>query len=295
MEMAGRQWLWRSDVIPYAATLDGTNYHETADSGGLDECFPTVAPCRIPTWVRGWGGVELPEHGELWSQQPELEVETSAGGQSVVTTWEGRRLPYRLTRIARVTPEGEVEMRYHAVNDAADRIPFIWSSRALLPLTPATQVLLPEGAPMRVHTAHRLVMGDARSQHHWPFVRAAGRVLDFLTPFDVAREYACRLYLDMPLGRARLREGNVELEVTFDTQEVGQFGLWFNKHGWTPFRRERPYLNLAFEPCIGAPDTLTDALGDWKRAHWLEPGQVCSWSVTWRARAVPPEPDLAEA
>jgi galactose mutarotase-like enzyme len=133
-------------------------------------------------------------------------------------------------------------------------------------------------------------MGEARSLHHWPFVRAAGRVLDFLTPFTVTKTYACKLFVDMPVGRARFREGNLELEVTFDTSEVGQFGIWLNKAGWSPFKTRDPaYHNFAFEPCIGSPDTLSDALGDWKRAQWLEPGQVRTWSTTWRAREVAEE------
>jgi hypothetical protein len=288
MHLGGRQWLWHSDVIPFAPPKEGTSYVETADSGGYDECFPTVAACRIPGWVRKWGGVELPDHGELWSQVPELEIETGPDGQAVVTTWEGRRLPYRLTRIARVSPDGSIVMTYHAANDADDRVPFIWAAHPMFPLTPDTELLLPDGAPVRVYASHRLEMGDARSLHRWPFIRAAGRVLDFLTPYNVAKEFACKLFVDMPEGRARLRQNNFDLEVTFDTKDVGQFGIWLNKGGWSPFKRERPYVNLAFEPCIGAPDTLSDALGDWKKAQWLDPGQVRSWSVTWRAEPVDP-------
>jgi len=231
----------------------------------------------------------LPDHGELWSQLPELEIETTDDGPAIVTTWEGRRLPYRLTRVARVKGDGSVVITYHAANDAEDRVPFIWSAHPLIPLSPQTKLLLPEGAPMRVWASHRLIMGDARSLHRWPFVRAAGKVLDFLTPYDVAKNYACKMFIDMPTGCARLREGDQELEVTFDTKEVGQFGLWINKAGWSPFKRERPYFNIGFQPSVGAPDTLSDALGDWKRAQWIEAGQVRSWSVTWRGRVVPPE------
>jgi hypothetical protein len=43
MEMAGREWLWTSDVISQQTPIDGASYVETADSGGYDECFPTVA------------------------------------------------------------------------------------------------------------------------------------------------------------------------------------------------------------------------------------------------------------
>ncbi len=291
MEIGGRQWLWHNESIPFAPPVEGSNYDESGDMGGYDERFPTSAACRIPGWVRGWGGMELPDRGEIWSQLPEMDIDTGTDGQAVVTTWEGRRLPYRLTRLARVTADGAVVMTYHAVNDAADRIPFIWAGHPTLPLTPRTQIRLPEGSPFRVVAAHRLEMGDGRSQHRWPFVRAAGRVLDLLTPAAVAREFACRIFVEPSEGRACYRDGGEELEVTFDRKEVPWFGLWVNCRGWTPGRHARAYQNVAFEPCIGAPDSLSDALGDWKSARWLEPGEVCTWSTTWRARKVVEEND----
>src|SRR5687768_17319680 len=58
MELGGRQWLWQSDVIPYSVPEEGTSYVETADTGGYDECFPTVGPCKVPTWIRGFGGAQ---------------------------------------------------------------------------------------------------------------------------------------------------------------------------------------------------------------------------------------------
>lgn len=292
MELAGRQWLWTSDVIPYVLPGADSSYAESADTGGLDECFPTVGPCRIPGWVRAYGGIELPDHGELWSQAPTLDVETTTLGQCAVTTWQGVRLPYRITRVARVAPDGAVVLDYHVTNDGEERLPFIWSSHPLFPMRPSTELHLPEGAEMRVYAAHRISLGDHKSQHRWPFVRAAGKVFDFLRPYDVAKQYACKLFLDVPAGRgcAVMREDGAELEVSFDSSAVGQFGLWLNKQGWSPFKRESPYLNLAIQPCVGAPDTLTDALGDWKRAQWLEPGEVRSWSLTWRGRRVEPRP-----
>ena len=41
--LRGREWLWRNDQIPLALPKQGASYAETADSGGWDECFPTVA------------------------------------------------------------------------------------------------------------------------------------------------------------------------------------------------------------------------------------------------------------
>ena len=46
--LRGREWLWRSDQIPLALPRPGASYIETADSGGWDECFPTVGPSSLP-------------------------------------------------------------------------------------------------------------------------------------------------------------------------------------------------------------------------------------------------------
>jgi galactose mutarotase-like enzyme len=43
---------------------------------------------------------------------------------------------------------------------------------------------------------------------------------------------------------------------------------------------------MAFEPCIGAPDSLTEAIGGWKSAAWLEPGETREWTLTWQGRRV---------
>ena len=86
MEMAGREWLWTSDVIAHQAPIDGASYVETADSGGYDECFPTVASCTLPaisgryaalSLPNAYSGLALPDHGALWSQS------TTCAGQTL--------------------------------------------------------------------------------------------------------------------------------------------------------------------------------------------------------------------
>lgn len=293
LEMGGRQWLWSSDVVPLARGVPGTSYLETGDSGGLDECLPTVSSCRVPGWVRTFGGIELPDHGELWSQVPALEVLTSRDGQGARLTWRGVRLPYELQRTVRVTPGGDVRMEYALVNHGAERLPFLWAAHPMFPLSAHTRLVLPEGARLRVFARHEIDLGEVRSEHRWPFVRGGGKVHDFTAPFEVAKRYACKLFLDVPEGRVTLREGDLELVATFDPTQVTHVGLWINKRGWTPFRREEPYQNLGLSPGIGAPDSLSEALGDWKSAAWLEPGGERRWWTNWSARTVarpPSEP-----
>ena len=282
LELAGRQWLWTSDVIPFSAPTDGASYVETADSGGYDECFPTVGACSIPPSVHPFGGLALPDHGELWAQASAFTLETRADGMSATCEWTGRRMPYRFTRVVDVHASGSVAMRYAATNEGADRMPFLWSAHPLLPLTPQTKLVLPEGARVRVYAEHGIDLFGTCAEHQWPIFRLERRDVDLSHPDSVARAYACKLFFDMPVGQAAVEEENARLEVTFDVAEVPNFGLWINRRGWTPFKRKKAYLNFAFEPCIGAPDTLSDALGAWRAAHWLEPGETRQWTLTWR-------------
>lgn len=290
MEIGGRQWLWTSEVIPYAEPVDGASYVETADSGGYDECFPTVGPCVVPGGVAAYGGLALPDHGELWAQRPTLDVETLGDAQQATCVWRGRRMPYRFTRVVRVDAGGAVTMRYEATNEGKARLPFLWSSHPLLPLTPDTRIVLPEGARVRVQAEHGIDLGGTLAEHRWPRIPVARqRLADFSRPDAVARNYACKLFLDMPVGRAAVEEANgARLEVEYDAREVPHFGLWLNRRGWTPFkrrlfRRAKPYLNFAFGPCIGAPDTLSDAIGAWQGANWLEVGETRKWTLVWKA------------
>ena len=294
-----RQWLWRNPQLPYRAPEAGASYVLTADSGGYDECFPTAGACTLPSLVRGAGGRELPDHGELWSQHPELTLTTGEAGHRAHLVWTGERLPYRFERAVVVTPAGDVRCEYAATNLGALRIPFIWSAHPLLPLTSATRVVLPEGARLRVWAQHGVDLGGAGAEHRWPRLRSGGQLMDLSVPAGARkRPYACKLFVDLPPGRqtAHVVEGDAMLTVRFDSAQVPQLGLWINHGGWNPlpktswlpWRKPAPYRNLGFEPAIGAPDTLTDALGAWERAHWLEAGESRRWTITWSGGAVPP-------
>lgn len=285
LELAGREWLWASDVIPRQAGVDGASYVETGDSGGYDECFPTVAACTLPTSVARFGGLTLPDHGELWSQPTTFTLETRPEGMYAATGWVGRRMPYRFARGVFVGNDGRVEMQYAVTNDGSAPIPFLWSSHPLLPLGAATRVVLPEGARTRVWSQHGIDLGGAGRELRWPRVPVAGKLVDLSRPDEVGKAYACKLFVDVPAGqeaRAAIEEDGARLEVTFDPAQVPTVGLWLNRRGWTPFRRGRPYLNLGLEPCIGAPDSLAEALGAWREAAWLQPAERREWTLTWR-------------
>src|SRR5580765_6664736 len=56
----GREWLWHpgNEVALFRNRL-GDDFSKSP-LAGIDECLPTIAPCR-------WQACHLPDHGEAWS------------------------------------------------------------------------------------------------------------------------------------------------------------------------------------------------------------------------------------
>src|SRR5688572_387556 len=92
----GREWLWHNDQMPLAVPTPGESYVDAGDSGGWDECFPTVGPSPIPGAPAGTP--MLPDHGELWSAEWTSSVYDHVGGTTLVGTARGRLLPYEFQR-----------------------------------------------------------------------------------------------------------------------------------------------------------------------------------------------------
>ena len=283
LEIAGRQWLWSNPEIPAAPpTEDGGPY---VDSGGYDECYPTIAACDVPATIKKFAGVKLPDHGELWSMRPDVTIETLPDGQTATCVWEGRRMPYQFTRTVQVTAGGTIVMRYVARNLGADPLPFVWSAHPLIALTQDTWLDLPAGALVRADARHGEVIGMS-DEFRWPRARLEKKIADMSWPDDVTKTYACKLFLTMPAGPmvVGIEQGAARLEAVFDATEIPNCALWINRRAWSPSRKIKPYANVSLAPCIGAPDSLTNALlQPWDSAHWLAPGAERRWTLTWRS------------
>jgi hypothetical protein len=302
--LAGRQWLWHNPDSAFAVPAEGAPYPGAADCGGFDDCLPTLAECLIPTWVQGVRTRQLPEHGELWSQQPHLSIAAGEGGPSATCTWIGAALPYRFSRTIGVRLDGSLAFDYALTNTGSSRMPFVWSSFPVLPLTAETRIVLPEGSRTRVWAQHGITIGRPGSEHRWPRMRVGSSMVDLSHPSVAQRDdYACKLFVDLPRSDAviALEEGDVRLEMHVDGRLLTRAGVWINRRGWPPAgaksgRRwsllglggSRTPANVMLGPCLGAPDSLSEALGAWDDAHWIEPGLTTRWSMTWRGSLIEP-------
>jgi galactose mutarotase-like enzyme len=275
--LAGREWLWRSDQIPLAPPKPGSSYIETADSGGWDECFPTVGPCPLPGAPAGTP--ILPDHGELWSAPWTSSLSTGAEGTTLTGTATGTILPYEFHRQVTLSPaEPEVHFRYRVRHTGQTAFPWIWSSHPLLNVQPGSVLTLPEVTQVRVAAVHGRDDWQEDDVIRWPG-DLGGDAGSFT--FPEAGGWAAKLFGDIgPQGLLSLtdpRQGE-RLELSVNPGTVPQVGIWINCRGWAPSRRT-PYYNLALEPCIGAPDRLDRAALDWHTAQTLAPGEERHWSL----------------
>jgi hypothetical protein len=236
----GREWLWRNPHLPRRRAAASDSYVALHDTGGIDECFPTVAP-----------SLGFPDHGELWSQPWEVE---ELGDSQISLVAQGVRAPYRFRRTLRlVRASARIELDYEVANRSPDReLAFVWCLHPLFAIEPGMRVELPGVTPIRVP--------DPRPADFTPSATKC-----FVGP--------------LAQGEVALRssDGGEALRMRFDTAQVPFVGLWQNYAGWSGANTE-PYFNLGLEPSIGDSDSLEAALRRGTGAL-LPAGARRTWSV----------------
>lgn len=279
----GREWLWRSDQIPLALPEQGTSYVEAADSGGWDECFPTVGACSVPGAPEN--SPPLPDHGELWSAPWASSVYDHAEGTTLAGSAQGSVFPYEFQREVTLDPqEPVVRFRYRVLNRGNAPFSWIWSSHPLLNVQPGSELTLPGVTQVKLDAVHGRDDLSENDVVSWP--GAIGGSADRFT-FPENGGWAIKLFGDLT-GESTLTltdpRKSEQLEMVVRAAEVPQVGVWINCRGWAPPGRQ-PYYNLALEPCIGAPDRLDVAVSEWHTAQVLEPGEERAWSLEIRLPA----------
>lgn len=273
---SGREWLWRHPRLPYARVAGTASYVREADTGGWDECFPTVAPCPYPS--DPWAGTPLPDHGELWSQAVRLTVRVEPEAVVLVTGYQGGLLPYSFER--RLTlAAGSARLRcdYSVRNLASTPLAFIWCAHPLLAVEPGMRVRVPGAARFNVWAALPPdLVGAASGLPFPPPARVSGVPVD-LALLPAAPPVALKLWSD-PLaeGWAAVEAADGALRMHWDAELLPQLALWMNLGAWAA-DGGAPYYNLGLEPCIGAQDSLAEAVAEHDLYAALPPRATRSW------------------
>jgi hypothetical protein len=274
---SGREWLWRHPRMAYRRVSHGSSYVAEADTGGWDECFPTVAPCDYLT--PPWAGSALPDHGELWSQWAVLGVVENAESIRLRTRWRGIALPYTFERTITLTAgAARLRFEYAVTSDADAPVQFIWSAHPLLAIEPGMQLRMPSSARFNRWVA---IPPDLLAQERglsYPLTVRAGRHTIELTSLpDAAAGIALKLWSD-PLdeGWCALRAWDGVFHMRWDVAQLPQVAFWMNLGAWAG-DGGAPYFNLGLEPCIGAQDSLSEAVARWNLFATLPPRGSQQW------------------
>jgi galactose mutarotase-like enzyme len=271
----GREWLWRHPRMQYKRVPHGSSYVAEADTGGWDECFPSVSACEYPSVP--WQGAAIQDHGELWSQSAEFMVDESDDGITLLTEWRGYALPYIFRRsITLAANSAALRVDYSAQSVAFQPVNFVWCIHPLLAIEPDMQLLLPPSASFNVSGSFPEGLLDPGLKLQYPFT-ASGLDLPGLPAKDAGR--SIKIWSD-PLpqsdGWAALRSRDGELRMRWDTSLLPQVAVWMNFGAWAGDGGE-PYFNLGLEPCIGAQDSLADAVNHYNLFASLPPHGTKKW------------------
>ncbi len=259
-----REWLQqpRSEVLEPAAPA-GTRYVDT-DHFGWDEMLPTVDPCPFPG--EALPGVELHDHGAVWSVPWSLVDESSAHCTLRVET---RRPDFSLTRRLSLR-DSSVRAEYELVSRADEPMPTLWAAHPQLVATGARLRIEPEPSALVDVTA-----GDQ------PFEIPYEDGLEVARDVEPGGDRMCYLPPDETFERAVLEvDDGQRLSCTADTTTCRYLGIWLD-HGLRTTGQV-----VAIEPTTSYYDALDRAvhLG---RARYLQPGEVVRWWMELELGGVP--------
>jgi hypothetical protein len=271
----GHEWLWRHQRFAYKRVPHGSSYTAQSDTGGWDECFPSVAECIYPSTP--WQGAAIQDHGELWSQVAEFEMDEQEGHVKLHTRWQGIVLPYTFTRVITLNENSAiVHVDYEVANNADQPINYVWCIHPLLAIEPGMELHLPYSARFNVGASFppKFVLPEQNLQY--PFAVSG---INFPTLPEISAGLAIKIWSDpLPPGEgwAALRARDGELRMRWDVALLPQVAAWMNFGGWAG-DGGAPYFNLGLEPCIGAQDSLADAVTQHNLFATVPPRESKTW------------------
>ena len=211
-----------------------------AERAGFDEMLPTIDACFCDQ--EPWKGVEMPDHGELWSIPWECDVEEGA----IVLRVSGVRFPYEIEKRVRFSAEGTLRIDYRLGNRSSFDFPFLWAAHPDFALAADAELELPQGVRELVS-----VLGNEAAYGEtvrWPVHR--GRDLRLVRSRDAARFAKYYVKGRMPEGWCLLRYPSlgVQVRLGFPLNEVPYLALLPNESGIDGL------YELFLEPCTAPYD-----------------------------------------
>ena len=250
---AGKRRIWQP--------TDPANF-ETGPGAGVDECFPTVLPCRI-------GRKSYPDHGDLWNRAPEFDRELAVRGV-FRCFWKPGSVPVTFER--RISIRGDKMLIDYRLENLADRnTPFLWAWHPLFTWKPGDQIRFPKS------TATCLTGGG--DSLPWPEI-SPGTDLS-KAAFPKGATPAAKVFIapkSKGVAEIHANSGST-LRLTWPAELFPYAGIWITRGFWKGLH------HWAVEPTNAPVDCLSDIRnGTEPSPTQLGPGEVRNWRIAVRLR-----------
>ena len=269
-----------------------TNGRDWCAGGAWQDRAPTSGACALPAFVATTRRPTFPDGGLLAVDEPTIDVEADGAAGTITAWWPPTPYPLGWTRLVTLEADGALLMRYAVTNAQRSPLPFVWGLPMVIPWGPSIAIEIPVGARARVAAAYGERLPAAGSEFAWPALRDGGKLMDLAQPARLRPQCAVLCYVELPRGRFVIRDGADALEVSGNPGVVTHARVWADhdreEEGAPPRRWWRSHIArhaVSVAPAVGAPDLLSDAVGEWRTARWVEPGETLRWDV--RCRALP--------
>jgi hypothetical protein len=285
----------RTSVLP-GAPIESLRQDdvEWCAAGAWLEHAPTIGACTLGTYVGGVPGLVLPAGGVLGTEEPVVDVVAAGTGHAVRSWWPPAGYPLGIQRLLSLTADGALHAHYDVSNAQSMPLPLLWGLTIPLAWRDDVRLELPVGARTRIAATWGEGLPTAGSEFAWPSLRDGGRLLDLSTPARLPRGLGVLCFVELPQGRFSVRTEQGILEVTGTPGVVTHARVLLDHDAPIPgrppvrwWRRRPPARAILVGPTVGAPDTLSDAVGGWHAARTVGAGATLDWAVTMRGLPLP--------
>ncbi|MDB6094422.1 MAG: hypothetical protein JWM32_1984 [Verrucomicrobia bacterium] len=261
---AGREWMWRPAKGRGLFACEPGTVFEHSPLIGADECIPSVLPCTID-------GVEIPDHGEVWSRR--WEVNSAAAAQGVIETSIAlKTLPLTITR--RLSAKGNaVRLEYRLENTGARSVRYLWAFHPMFTWDAGDEIDLGGTSNVTI-TGVKNAAIPVGLAGPWP---GLGKGLSLNRgDYGGTDDSFCKGFLatrNAPTLSLVNRGRTERLTLEVDPLEVPAWGYWVSRGGWDG------HTHWAMEP-TNAPVDAPDQISSDSPATVIQRGETRTWSVT---------------
>ena len=257
--ISGREWLdgWSPASRRRIWHPSDPADFETGPGAGIDECLPTVLPCRVM-------GKALPDHGELWNRAPAFDPDLADTGV-FSCHWKLRSLPLAFERRIFLRKH-EIRIDYRLGNMAYKPTPFLWAWHPLFTWK--------RGDQLRFAPSENTCLGGGE-RIPWPVTEPGTDLSRAL--FPKAATPAAKVFLGpLSKGRAEINAASgARLTLSWPAELFPYAGIWITRGFWKGLH------HWAVEPTNAPVDCLSEII-DPSPVTLLAPREVREWSLSIR-------------